>query len=162
MGMFIIVLSSNVNGQTDSIKKVLSDHFLVKALDSISNDLKDKGVTEVINFGMFRYANPYGVIVWKGEKGFKAMKICQQKKVIKEKNIKASMIKSFVNSSVVSNECDAFEILHGNNKTYISHDLPMYLTRQTGAVKKEVYFTFSTYLSYKESCIEGLKYLVSL
>lgn len=162
LGMFFILLSSDINGQTDSIKKVVSNHILIKALDSISNDLRNKKVTEIISFGMFRYVNPYGVVIWKDENGFKAMKLCQRNNEIKKKNLKSSVIKSFVNSYILSDKCDVFEILQGDKKAYISHDLSMYLKRQTEAVKKEVYFTYSTYLSYKDSCIEGLKYLVSL
>jgi hypothetical protein len=162
IGILLVVLSGNANCQTDSIRKVLTNNFLIKALDSASKALRNKDDTEIINFGMFRYSNPYGVIIWKEQDSFRGIKIHLQKSKVKKKKIKSSIIYLFVNSPIVSDKCDLVEKLRGDKKTYFSHDFPMYLKRKMSTVDIEIYFTYSTYLSYKDSCIGGLKYLMGL
>lgn len=158
----LITLSCYANGQSDSIKSVFSKHILISALDSISKEIKQSQTTPVINFGMFGYATQHGVLIWKDKNNFKGIKIVCQGSNIKKKKIATSVVKKITESSLLSKNCEVCNLLNGGKKASISHEFVMYLKRYTELECDEIYFTYSTYLYNKETCLGDLKYLISL
>lgn len=166
----LVVLSCQVvKSQNDSLKILYQHHPLVRAVDSISRQLKGTGRSVELALGTFgrpgtfRRAEYSGVIIWKDGATFRGMSIHEDKNGPKGTEIVPRRIKHIALSRLLSDSCDLCELLNGQKRARIDHPLPMYLKRGDRFACNEVYFYDVSYLDYdSNSCAYGLRQIISL
>ena len=158
----------------DTLIKIMKvrNHETIEIIDSISSELKKKGVSEIISFVGLSYWSDRGNILWKENKVTKGIEFIYQFKVKRRritqkfmskereliiKKLKEKVVNNGSLDSLFSYPCDIINSINQFENGIVSHPLIIYFLMDIAGKRENIYFSsFSWSVNKEFPCLTGL------
>ena len=163
ISLLLGTLSLSLDAQVkNSLKSALLNKMLIRALDSLEHKYDKGNNVDILGFVNFRFQNKYAIFLWRENYRLRGCKIIDKDDNMVFQEIRTSKLKRLKLSLLFSDTCNLDTILQQHSEIVISHDPLMYLRRNLRNINDKVYFSYSSYLDIKDSCVSDIKVLLRL